>query len=83
MALAGELTRLGEELAPGSGTYGNEASAWTGDWREAFWGVGYERLVSVKRRFDPWGLLDCWMCVGFLGGSAAAGGEEACFEGMD
>ena len=48
-----------------SGTYVNEANPFTPDWRNAWWGDGYEGLLAVKKKYDPDGLLKCWKCVGF------------------
>ncbi|OCL14667.1 isoamyl alcohol oxidase [Glonium stellatum] len=60
-----QLTERAEALAPGSGAYVNEANPWTEDWKEAWWGGNYERLLAVKRKYDPYRLLKCWRCVGF------------------
>ncbi|OCK96418.1 FAD-binding domain-containing protein [Cenococcum geophilum 1.58] len=60
-----QLTERAEALTPGSGAYVNEANPWTEDWKEAWWGGNYERLLAVKKRYDPDGLLKCWRCVGF------------------
>lgn len=59
------LVERAEKLAPESGTYFNEAFPWTGEWQKEFWAGNYERLLGVKRRYDPEGLLSCWKCVGF------------------
>ncbi|KAI0002391.1 FAD-binding domain-containing protein [Xylariaceae sp. FL0662B] len=29
------------------------------------WGPNYERLLEIKKQYDPAGLLKCWKCVGF------------------
>ncbi|KAF2135257.1 uncharacterized protein K452DRAFT_363271, partial [Aplosporella prunicola CBS 121167] len=41
------------ELAPGSGAYLNEANFRESDWKESFYGENYERLLEVKRKYDP------------------------------
>jgi hypothetical protein len=44
------------EIAPeseGGGAYLNEANVDEPMWREAFYGVHYERLLEVKRKWDP------------------------------
>lgn len=59
------LTAKSEELTPGGGAYHNEANPWTKDWKQAWWGNNYERLLEIKKKYDPEGLLGCWKCVGF------------------
>ena len=59
--LMGEM----EELVPGGGAYLNEANPWTKNWKWEWWGENYERLVEIKEKYDPDGLLSCWRCVGF------------------
>lgn len=49
-------------------------------WQDAFWGPNYERLLSIKQKYDPDRVLDCWKCVGFEEGGA--GDEFKCYEGM-
>lgn len=34
------------------------------DWRHAYYGANYERLVEVKRRYDPAGLFRYTQAVG-------------------
>lgn len=51
-------------LAPDSGCYLNEADVNEPILPEAFWGEIYERLLSVKRRYDPEGVFWCASCVG-------------------
>ncbi|KAJ3530653.1 hypothetical protein NMY22_g8486 [Coprinellus aureogranulatus] len=45
--------------------YVNEADVYEDEWEKSFWGDNYERLVELKKRYDPDHLLDCWHCVGF------------------
>lgn len=63
--LQANLTAMIAEISPGSGSYMNEDSPWTEDWETKWWGENYERLLEVKRKYDPDGLLKCWKCVGF------------------
>ena len=60
-----KITRSLEALTPGSGTHFNEADPFTEDWQQAWWGTNYDRLLEIKQRYDPDGLLKCWRCVGF------------------
>lgn len=41
------------EWAPGSGSYMNEANAFNSNFKEDFYGESYDRLVEVKRKYDP------------------------------
>ncbi|KUM66970.1 hypothetical protein ACN42_g59 [Penicillium freii] len=59
------MTAVIEGITPGSGAYSNEANPFTTDWVEAWWGDNYEKLVSIKNKYDPKGLLSCWKCVGW------------------
>ncbi|KAI0202674.1 FAD binding domain-containing protein [Astrocystis sublimbata] len=45
------------DLAPGSGTYLNEATYDPVHWKEDFYGVNYVKLLAVKHRYDPNGLF--------------------------
>lgn len=49
----------------GGATYSNEASPFTSDWQDAFWGENYAPLLAIKRKYDPDGVLSCWQCVGW------------------
>jgi hypothetical protein len=40
-------------ITPNAGSYVNETDYFEEDWQESFWGDNYERLLSVKRRYDP------------------------------
>ncbi|KAF9033033.1 FAD-binding domain-containing protein [Hymenopellis radicata] len=55
------------DLTPDSGAYLNEAFIYEPDFETAFWGENYPRLLSIKEKYDPDGLLDCWHCVGWKG----------------
>lgn len=45
------------EALPGQGAYANEASYFTEDWQQEFWGDNYDRLLAVKRDVDPTNLF--------------------------
>ncbi|KAJ7776003.1 hypothetical protein DFH07DRAFT_73735 [Mycena maculata] len=55
------------KLTPGGGAYLNEADTSEPDWREAFYGENYPRLLAIKDRYDPSQLLY---------GSTAVGGDR-------
>ena len=48
-----------------AGSYWNEADYYEPHWQRSFWSdENYRRLLAVKRRWDPDGLLACHHCVG-------------------
>jgi len=55
-----------KKVLPGSGAYLNEADAFDPDWKQDFYGVNYNKLLSIKQKWDPQGLLY---------GSTAVGGD--------
>ncbi|KAJ4399885.1 hypothetical protein N0V85_005895 [Neurospora sp. IMI 360204] len=55
------------KATPGGGSYLNEADLEEPDWQHAFWGSNYERLVGVKREWDPWGVFWAPATVGSEG----------------
>jgi hypothetical protein len=46
------------------GTYINEANPYEPDWKNAFWGPNYDKLLEIKKRVDPKNLMVCNRCVG-------------------
>jgi hypothetical protein len=50
---AGVLRRM----VPDAGAYLAESSFFQSDWQHAYWGKHYDRLKSVKQRYDPDGLF--------------------------
>lgn len=67
VAKLGAATDLLDAMVPlGDGcTYSNEADIWLKDWEWEYWGDNYPRLMAIKRRYDPDGVMDCWHCVGW------------------
>ncbi|KAI1450613.1 FAD-binding domain-containing protein [Annulohypoxylon stygium] len=59
----GKLNAL-RRLAPESGVYLNEANTFEPGWQWSFYGQNYERLRSIKDKYDPEELLWCNQCVG-------------------
>lgn len=53
-----------EQATPGMGTYINEGDFRQPDWKEAFYGANYDRLLSIKQKWDPEGLFYCGVAVG-------------------
>ncbi|KAF8172067.1 FAD-binding domain-containing protein [Pholiota molesta] len=66
-----QIMQLLRDLTPGSGAYHNEADVHEPDFTTAFWGKNYARLLSIKKKYDPDHLLDCWRCVNWRGASNA------------
>ena len=44
-------------LLPAVGSYVSESDFFQPAWQQAFWGRNYERLLAVKRKYDPDGLF--------------------------
>ncbi|KAF7972996.1 hypothetical protein HWV62_16490 [Athelia sp. TMB] len=56
-------------ITPGSGAYQNEADIFEPDYIDSFWGAAnYARLSALKEQYDPYGLLQCWNCIGWNAG---------------
>lgn len=53
-----------EAATPGSGAYVNEADFNQKNWQTAFWGSNYNRLLSIKKRWDPSNLFYATVAVG-------------------
>ncbi|TLD15080.1 FAD-binding domain-containing protein [Venturia nashicola] len=53
-----------KDIAPYSGAYFNECDVNDPTWRQTTFGPNYEKLLSIKRLYDPNGLLYCKNCVG-------------------
>ncbi|PVI01494.1 hypothetical protein DM02DRAFT_524959 [Periconia macrospinosa] len=64
MQLADTLSEDLYAVAPDMGCYVNEAHIHQPDYRKAFWGENYDKLLGIKRRVDPAGVFWCEMCVG-------------------
>lgn len=54
-------------LTPGGGCYMNEGDWTEENWQQTFYGENYDRLLSVKKQYDPTSLFNCWKCVGWTG----------------
>lgn len=44
---------LWREWSPDSGAYLNEANPYTSDFQKAFYGDNYEKLLTIKKKYDP------------------------------
>jgi hypothetical protein len=56
----GELRKV----APARAAYVSESNFFEKDWQRSYWGANYERLLAVKRRYDPDGLFFVYHGVG-------------------
>ena len=50
---AGVLRRVG----PHSGAYVAESSYFQNEWQRSYWGSNYDRLLRIKRQYDPGGVF--------------------------
>lgn len=50
--------------APNTGSYMNEGNPFSGTWKKDFYGENYDKLLSVKRKYDPSESLFVWSGVG-------------------
>ncbi|GKT40443.1 FAD-linked oxidoreductase ZEB1 [Colletotrichum spaethianum] len=46
-----------EAVTPDAGAYMNEADFQQKDWQETFFGINYPKLLDIKHKYDPNGLL--------------------------
>ena len=57
--------KLNDELLKyGEGVYYNEPAYDLPDWKNLFWGGIYDKLLTIKRRWDPDNFLWCHHCIG-------------------
>ncbi|KAF2462749.1 FAD-binding domain-containing protein [Lindgomyces ingoldianus] len=59
-----EVQPVIEAATAGAGAYMNEADFQQRGWQEVFFGRNYERLLRIKRRYDPKGLFFAEVAVG-------------------
>lgn len=52
------------DVTPGAGAYMNEGDPGEPDWKQAFYGSNYPRLLEIKRDWDPWGVFWAQTTVG-------------------
>jgi hypothetical protein len=51
-------------VSSGPACYVAESDYFLSDWRSAYWGTNYAKLLKVKRKYDPGGLFFAHHCVG-------------------
>lgn len=59
-----EIMPLIEAATPGSGSYVNEADFHQPNFQETFWGSNYDKLVNIKKKWDPADLFYATLGVG-------------------
>jgi hypothetical protein len=48
----------------GNGSYFNNPSVYLPDWKTAYWGGHYDKLLAIKKTWDPNNVFTCHHCVG-------------------
>lgn len=64
-----------EAVTPGSGSYMNEADFRQPSWQQQFYGGNYQKLLSIKRKYDPENLFYVLKGVGSEGWNVAQDGR--------
>ena len=54
-------------VTPGGGSYSNEGNYFQDNWQQEFWGANYDRLLRVKKKYDPTNLFSVHKGVGSEG----------------
>jgi len=62
--------QLWRDVSPGAGSYMGEADPAEPNWQQAFYGDHYPRLLSIKNKWDPWGVFWAKTAVGSEGWEA-------------
>ena len=56
-----------QEVLPVQAAYTNEADYAEPNWESVFFGDNYDRLLQIKRKYDPTVMFNGWKTVGWLG----------------
>ncbi|KAJ4154444.1 hypothetical protein NW765_015202 [Fusarium oxysporum] len=70
-----EIQPIIEAATPGAGAYINEADFQQKDWQETFYGVNYDNLLKIKKKYDPGHLFYSTVAVGSEAWSIANDGR--------
>ncbi|EUC29960.1 hypothetical protein COCCADRAFT_7910 [Bipolaris zeicola 26-R-13] len=62
--MTNEVIPLVEKATPGSGSYVNEADFRQPNFQDTFWGTNYQKLLGIKKKWDPQGLFYATVGVG-------------------
>jgi len=60
-----EMAQKVRDVVNDTGAGYNHASKKEPDWKNAFWGTNLDRLVMLKKQYDPDHRFNCWHCVGY------------------
>ncbi len=55
------------KATPGGGSYSNEGNYFQKGWQTEFWGANYDRLLAIKKKYDPTNLFHVHKGVGSEG----------------
>lgn len=70
-----EIQPVIEAATPGAGAYINEADFQQHNWQETFYGVNYEKLLKIKRKWDPENFFYATVAVGSEAWTVAGDGR--------
>ena len=59
--------QLLRDVSPGAGSYMNEGDPGEPNWQQAFYGANYDKLLGIKKKYDPWNLFWAPTTVGSEG----------------
>ncbi|USP78593.1 hypothetical protein yc1106_05867 [Curvularia clavata] len=62
--MTNQIIPLVEAATPGSGAYVNEADFRQPNFQDTFWGDNYDKLLDIKKKWDPLGLFYTTVGVG-------------------
>ncbi|PYH90944.1 FAD binding domain protein [Aspergillus ellipticus CBS 707.79] len=74
------LLPLLQDLTPGGGAYSSEADLNEADWQRSFYGDNYNRLQSIKNRYDPYHMFYTLKGVGSTVWTERVDGRLCCVE---
>ncbi|KAH7099501.1 FAD/FMN-containing protein [Auriculariales sp. MPI-PUGE-AT-0066] len=63
-SLTTKIQVLAHLIDDDAASYTNEADSQEPQWRKAFWGSHYPRLLEIKKKVDPNNVFTCNRCVG-------------------
>ena len=68
-----------KDLTPGGGTYVNEGDVLEPNWQQTYFGSNYDRLVSIKKRYDPGNVFTVFKGIGYANISVANDYSMRCY----
>ncbi|KAF5722358.1 FAD-linked oxidoreductase yvdP [Fusarium mundagurra] len=70
-----EIQPVIEAATPGAGAYVNEADFQQKGWQETFYGINYDKLLKIKKKYDPGNFFYATVAVGSEAWSVAYDGR--------